>query len=294
MGLPAEVLAFLAALFLALSQVAAKKAVTSLPPTLFLAIRWPVSLGILSAIALVTGGWREFKMDPAVPWVIVGGFLGPVAAWSMYTRAIVRLDVSIAYAITQLSVIGTILVATVLLGERPGFAAVTGATVIVVGASLLNGRPDRWRHSKISRAGVLLVLGAVSCWSFSFVIWKIGVTSLTVLQTVWLRILVPTIVMSAVVASSQKYQHGAVLLTSVTRRSLLMAAVMAFLSDVVAFGLQFFALQVGTVAVVTPIAGTSPLFLAGLSMAFLGERLSPWQWFGIMLIVAGAALVSGG
>ncbi len=54
----------------------------------------------------------------------------------------------------------------------------------------------------------------------------------------------------------------------------------------------FRALQIGEAARVAPIDKLSVVFVAGLAVAFLGERLSTSNWLGIVMIAAGAYLVA--
>jgi len=54
----------------------------------------------------------------------------------------------------------------------------------------------------------------------------------------------------------------------------------------------FRALQIGDAARVAPIDKLSVVFVAVFSVALLGERLSPLNWFGIAFIATGAILVA--
>lgn len=53
----------------------------------------------------------------------------------------------------------------------------------------------------------------------------------------------------------------------------------------------YLALEGGTVSVVVPLTATYPLVAALLGVAFLGERPSPAQWLGVILVVAGVLLL---
>lgn len=54
----------------------------------------------------------------------------------------------------------------------------------------------------------------------------------------------------------------------------------------------FRALQIGQAAQVAPIDKLSVVLVAIFGVTFLGEKLSAWNWLGVMLIAAGAALVA--
>ena len=54
----------------------------------------------------------------------------------------------------------------------------------------------------------------------------------------------------------------------------------------------FRALKIGEAAKVAPIDKLSVVFVAVIAAVFLGERLSPVNWLGVVLIAAGAVLVA--
>lgn len=54
----------------------------------------------------------------------------------------------------------------------------------------------------------------------------------------------------------------------------------------------FRALKFGDAARVAPLDKLSVVFVAVIAVVFLGERLSPTNWIGILMIAAGAVLVA--
>ena len=56
----------------------------------------------------------------------------------------------------------------------------------------------------------------------------------------------------------------------------------------------YLALQQGKASVVVPMIGLYPAIVALLSVAFLGERLSPVQYAGVLLAVTGVVLLGAG
>lgn len=53
-------------------------------------------------------------------------------------------------------------------------------------------------------------------------------------------------------------------------------------------------IQLTTIASSSVLVSTQPLFVAGLSVAFLRERPTPRQWMGILVAVAGAGIIGWG
>lgn len=56
----------------------------------------------------------------------------------------------------------------------------------------------------------------------------------------------------------------------------------------------FRALKIGEASRVAPIDKLSVVMVAVFGVAFLGERLSPWNWAGVALIASGAILIAYG
>jgi transporter family protein len=65
---------------------------------------------------------------------------------------------------------------------------------------------------------------------------------------------------------------------------------------VLAVGLLFyyFALSEARVSIVVPLTATYPIVSVMLSYALLGERPTPAQWVGVVLVVSGVALLLSG
>jgi transporter family protein len=63
-----------------------------------------------------------------------------------------------------------------------------------------------------------------------------------------------------------------------------------------AFGLLFYymALQAGRASIVVPLTASYPVVAVLLSYLILGDRPTPAQWVGIMLVIAGSLLLLSG
>ena len=288
-----EVLALTGAFFTALGQITAKRSIGLVSPGFFLALRWSASLLLLSLAVTLVGGWSDFRLSGELIYLVAGGVIGPVVAWNLYARAIMRLDVGVAYPITQSQALASMLLAAIFLGEVPTPAAVLGAALIVGGVVLLHGLPRGQGAAKLSTVGVLLALGTAACWATSYVWWKLGVTYFTVFQSNWTRVAVPALVMTLAFVVGRRAAHAVPLSRQLHWRGLLFPALTGLFADLLAFGFQFAALRVGTVSTVAPIVGSSPLFVIALSSLFLGERLSRSALVGVATIMVGVGLVAG-
>ena len=71
-----------------------------------------------------------------------------------------------------------------------------------------------------------------------------------------------------------------------------LAAIGGGLASAFALVILLNCLQKGEVSRVIPVTSSFPIFVALLSMPLLGEILSLWEWFAILLTVIGAVLIS--
>lgn len=167
MSIAPETLALGSALFGALAQIATKGSVGSIPPWLYLSVRWVVSVSAMLAISVILDLWPTFVWNDTIIFAIAGAVLGPLLSWNLYTRAVSRLDVSVAYSITQLSILISIAIAVIWLGEQPRVITVAGAMTVVAGVMLVQVRPDRGGTHAVNVLGVALAVGTAICWGLN-------------------------------------------------------------------------------------------------------------------------------
>jgi transporter family protein len=94
------------------------------------------------------------------------------------------------------------------------------------------------------------------------------------------------VLLAAIVVATGQWQP----LGSITARSYLFLTLSA-LATGGSWLFYFRALKLGDAARVAPIDKLSVVLVAIFGAAFLGERLSALNWFGVFLIAAGALLV---
>jgi bacterial/archaeal transporter family protein len=116
---------------------------------------------------------------------------------------------------------------------------------------------------------------------------KIGVTNINSDLATLFRTVVIAVILAAMVALTKQYQP----LASISARTY------AFLTlSGIATGASwlcyFRALKLGEASRVAPVDKLSMVLVAVFGAAFLGERLTPANWFGIVLIGCGALLLA--
>jgi O-acetylserine/cysteine efflux transporter len=275
-------LAVLVALIWGTNFVAIRTGIDSVPPFLFLAVRFVVVC--IPAVFLVR--------RPVLPWrdlALIGLFtsLGQFAL--LYLALHLGMPPGLASLVLQAQVLLTVVIAAVWLRERPSTAQRLG--VALGGAGLLTIGVGRGLSAPLLPL-VVLVLAAVS-WAVGNVLTRragaltgpgagLGVT-------VWSGLVVPLPALalsfvfegpSAITAALSHVQWAAVASTAYT----------AYLSSLVGYGIWNTLLSRHPVAKVTPFAMLVPVFgMAAAAVAF-HERPNALELSGGLLLLAGVGV----
>jgi bacterial/archaeal transporter family protein len=116
---------------------------------------------------------------------------------------------------------------------------------------------------------------------------KIGVENVNSDFATFIRTIVILAVVAAILAATRQYQP----LGAISGRTYLFL-VLSGLATGASWLCYFRALKLGDAARVAPIDKLSTVLVAVFGVAFLGERLSALNWFGVLLIACGALLVA--
>jgi len=116
---------------------------------------------------------------------------------------------------------------------------------------------------------------------------KVGVKEINSDFATFIRTIVILMVLSGILFVTGQFQS----LRSVSVKSLSFL-VLSGLATGASWLCYFRALKLGNASQVAPIDKLSVVFVAVLGALFLGERLSPGNWFGVVLITIGVLLVA--
>lgn len=116
---------------------------------------------------------------------------------------------------------------------------------------------------------------------------KVGVANVNSDFATFIRTIVIIVVLAAIVTGTGQWQPPA----SISGRTYLFL-VLSGLATGASWLCYFRALKFGDAARVAPIDKMSVVLVAVFGAAFLGERLSGVNWFGVALVAAGAIFVS--
>jgi len=116
---------------------------------------------------------------------------------------------------------------------------------------------------------------------------KIGVENINSDLATLLRTFVIAVVLAAIVSVTRQYQP----LASISARTYTFLT-LSGLATGASWLCYFRALKLGDASRVAPVDKLSILLVAVFGVTFLGERLTPTNWLGIVLIGCGALLVA--
>ncbi|MCA1379237.1 EamA family transporter [Bradyrhizobium yuanmingense] len=256
--------------------VAIKVGVAEFPPLFFLALRF-----LAIALLLVPFVDRPTRQQ-----------LGPVAAISLFLGGLnfglfyVGLGLgsgSMSAVAYQLATPFTVLLAWLLLAERPSLATCAGVMLAFVGVTVLAAEPDQ----SANPLPLLLVVGAAFAFAVSNVLTKRYGPFDPLMLMGWSSLLtVPQVMLMSLLL-----EHGqAASLVTAGELGWLALAYTIFAGGIVGFGLWFWLIARCSMVRVAPFGLLLPVFALLSSVLFLGDRLTPKLIVGGLLAISGVAI----
>jgi O-acetylserine/cysteine efflux transporter len=252
----------------------------ALPPLLFSALRF-----IICAIpAFVVPRPRL----PLSTLVALGFVLGAAVLGFLFVGIALGVDPWLASILMQTHVLGTIVLAHLLLGERQTAARWSSVALGLLGMTLLATQSV---HSGTTAGFACILAGAMS-WAVANLIFRRLPPEPMLPVMVWIS-LVPPVPLLALswwledpFAVVSQLPLGSV-------RPILAILYTSVLSTLFGYGAWGFLLQRHAVSQVTPFALLVPVFGLLFSALFLDARLAPVQWAAAGLVMAALAIAAG-
>jgi drug/metabolite transporter (DMT)-like permease len=254
---------------------------------------------LLTIFSRWTGGWGHlFDGSGWHPWAwgTLAGSLNCVATLSLYRSfevgkmaVVAPLSASYPALTVALSVIN---------GEHLTLFRFAGIVAVVIGAAVVAGSEksqasppangDPLPHSpRTQRSGIVWAL--CSAIGFGFLFWLLGVRIVPAVgygATVWMIRLTSSILTAGVILCLRQpialRRPGPLPLWLVSMGTL----------DTGAFVMNNYGMRIEQVAVVSVLASLYGAVTVGLAAIFLRERVSRWQWLGIVAIFSGIFFIS--
>jgi len=248
----------------------------------------------INLVVGVSGLWlAAFLLTPddvltlqAMPFFVLSGLIGTVGGRFTRFIAIEKVGASVAASINNLNPFISTGLAILLLGERVTLPIVAGTCLIVLGTIILSlsGRQVGFRPRHL-----IYPLTAASCFGGVAIIRKLGLSQMGPIFGAAVNMTTALIVFTAFLAVSGNAQA-----MRCQGRSL-WYFIAAGVTENAGVCLLMVALSLGQVSVVTPLAGTAPLFVLPMTYLFLrGIESLTWRIVaGAVLIVCGSVLLTG-
>ncbi|HPB73480.1 MAG TPA: EamA family transporter [Phycicoccus sp.] len=273
--------AVLVAAIWGLNFVVIEKGLAGVPPLVFVALRFAVVL-----LAL------PFVPRPAAPWraiLAVGAAMSMGQFALLYTSLAVGMPPGLASLVLQVQAVVTVLLAALVLGERPVPVQWVGVGLGLAGLSVV----ALGRGGHVPLVALVCCLGAAASWATGNVLVRRLRVPGGLGLTVWSALVVPLplLALAAGLEGPGVVGHALTHLTWVNWAS---TAYTAVLASLVGYGLWNWLLHHYPASDVAPFSLLVPVVGLLAAWAVNGERLSPLAAAGAALLVVGVALVSLG
>ena len=282
------VYAILASLFAGITSVLAKIGIKDVNSHLATAVRTVVIVIFSWVIVWIVGSHTELATVSARTWIfLVASGLATGASWLCFFYALKFGTVSNVSPLKKSSMILTIILAFLILGEPAGVSQIVGIVFIAMGTVLMLKKKER-REEQGKDGGNWLLFGLLAAVFASLVtiLGAIGIADVEANLGNAIRVVVVLIASWAMVGLTGN-QKG---IKDISKKSW----VFLVLSELATGGswLFFFrALQIGPASGVVPIDKLSILLNILFARLFLGEKQSPRQLAGLACLAIGTLVL---
>jgi len=246
---------------------------------------------LLLGVALLVSG-SEPMDGRTVACLALSGVVGIALGDTFFFMALVRLDPRLTLLLATVGQVFTVLLAMLLLGERPGALCWVGIPLVLGGVAWvmaeqlpLAGGPGRGLRLAGAGWGLLASL----CISAGFILAKLGLAEVSALQGTFWRF---AFGMAALASFGWVRGELGAWLRPFGSLALLRSIVLAVL--VVTFGgfwLTMVAYKHSDASLATVLMSTEPLFVLPLARVMLRERITPRAALGAGLAVLGVVAI---
>lgn len=250
----------------------------SFPPLLLASVRFAIA----AAPALLLP-------RPAMPWwrlIAISStlFLGQFAL--LFSSMSVGMPAGLASVTLQSQAFLTILIAILVLGERPTPRQILGAVVACTGLTAIASTVG----GDLSLAGLVLCIGAALCWAIGNILLKgAGKTDMFALVA-WLSLLppLPLLLLSMMIDGTATVERAII---GMDWRAAGAVLYIALLSTTLCFAIWGRLLRLYPASTVAPFSLLVPIFGAVSAALALGERFGVARVAGMALILLGLAIL---
>ena len=261
--------------------VVIEKGLAGVPPLVFVALRFAVVLLALPFVARPDAPWRHL--------LAVGAAMSLGQFALLYTSIAVGMPPGLASLVLQVQAIITVVLAALVLGERPLPVQVGGVVLGLVGLAVV----ALGRGGRVPAVALVLAVAAAASWAVGNVLVRRLALPGGLGVTVWSAVVVPLplLALSLLIDGPARVGHA---LTHLSAANLLSTAYTAVLASLVGYGVWNWLLGQHPASSVAPFTLLVPV--VGITTAWLvdGERPNVFGALGGALLVLGVGAVALG
>ncbi|MGN1442847.1 MAG: EamA family transporter [Acutalibacteraceae bacterium] len=284
------ILAFLSAVFAAMSTVLAKLGEKDIDSTFATFLRTGVVLIFSWAIVLMTGKIGQIRQITASSWIflILSG-LATGGSWLCYFRALQLGNAGSVAAVDKTSTVLTVILAFIIFDEKVTLIRIVAIVLMLAGALLVaydGGKGKDTDNKPVKRQWLLYAVLSAVFAALTSVLAKLGIRDIDSNLATAIRTVV-VLLMSGIMIPVKS--RGKTLAVPKGKQAVVLA-----LSGVATGGswlCYFNALQTGQASVVVPVDKLSIVLIAVFSRLFLKEKLSIYSVLGLSAVTVGTLLM---
>lgn len=255
----------------------AKAGLNEFPPLFLMGMRFSLaSLALVWFVPIPRGQLKQ------IFWI---SFVGSTLQYGMTFTGLSMLDASLAIIIIHLEVPFSVLLAAIILKDKPGIQRILGMLISFSGIVLIAGQP--------SLSGQLY---AIFLTAAGAMMWAVGQIMVKRLEnppsgfalTAWIGVFSgPQMILGSFIFEDSQ-------LESLANASLIGWGVILYLAlimTVLGYGIWYHVLSRNPVSKVMPVMFLLPAFTIASSMFFLGEQPSPMIFIGAAVVFGGVSMI---
>ncbi|MEH7123503.1 EamA family transporter [Bacillus sp. JJ1503] len=280
-------LALLAALFASLTAILAKIGIEKVNSNLATAIRTIVVLVMAFVTVIVTGKLDTIsQISGSALWFILLSGFATGFSWLFFFKALAIGDVSKVVPIDKSSVVLTIAISILFLGEPAEPLVITGGAIIAIGTFILIGKSDEKKRFTGSQIYIVYAILAAVFAALTSILAKIGMENVDSNVATFLRTIVILLFAWAIVFFQGTHKK----MKEITKKGYLFL-ILSGVATGLSWLCYFAALAIGKVSVVAPIDKFSVVITMILSFILLKETMTKHTIIGGIVITAGTVLL---
>jgi bacterial/archaeal transporter family protein len=281
------ILALLAAVFASLTNILVKIGMENVNSNLATAIRTVIVLIMAFIVVVVTKQLPAIMMIPnkALAFILLSG-ISTGLSWLFFFRALAVGDVSKVVPIDKSSIVLTIILSILVLGEKAVPNIIVGGALIAFGTFVLIGKNEEKKRFTGSQFYIVYaILGAVFA-ALTSILAKIGMEGVDSNVATFLRTIVVLVFAWAIVLFRGTHRE----MKRITSKSYLFL-ILSGVATGLSWLCYFAAIAIGKVSVVAPIDKFSVVITMILGFVILKEKATKYTIIGGVFITVGTVLL---